>query len=102
MSSPLTVGTDVVSADGEKVGEIVAVHPAYVIVERGLRFPSDTYVPRSALRESDSDRTTLIVTKEEALRLRWESPRARVDRDAETAVFPSGEPVRLDADEDSV
>ena len=101
MTSPLTVGTDVVSADGEKVGEIVAVHPAYVVVERGFVFPSATYVPRSALREIDGERAMLIVTKEEALRQPWESPPAGVDRDEETAVFPTGERVRLDTDEDS-
>ena len=101
MSSPLTVGTDVVSADGEKVGEIVAVHPAYVIVERGFVFPSDTYIPRSALGEIDGKRAMLTVNKEEALRQPWKSPPAGVDRDEESAVFPNGERVRLDADEDS-
>jgi len=95
---PITVGTEVFGADGEKVGEVVAVHPAYVVVEKGLVFPTDVFVPRAAAAFA-GDRLTLTVTKEEALRQGWDEPPPGTDPDRETAVFPGGDRVRLDVDE---
>lgn len=94
------VGTEVYAAGGEKVGEVVAVHPAYVVVEKGLFFPTDVFVPRRHLR-ADGDRLILSVTKEEAARQGWDQPPPGTDPDAETAVFPTGERVHLDVDDDA-
>jgi hypothetical protein len=97
---PITVGTEVFTADGEKVGEVVAVHPAYVVVEKGLLFPTDVYVPRE-VAAFDGERLTLSVTKDQALRRGWDEPPAGADPDRETAVFPDGDRVRLDTAEDA-
>jgi uncharacterized protein (TIGR02271 family) len=66
-------GTDVVGSDGDKVGEIVAVQPNYIVVEKGFFFPTDYYVPTSAVANYDGDKVYLSVTKDEALNQGWDS-----------------------------
>lgn len=68
----LTEGTDVVGSDGDKVGEVVAVHANYVVVEKGFFFPTDYYVPTSAISNFDGDKVYLNVTKEDALNQGWD------------------------------
>jgi len=68
----LTEGTDVVGSDGEKVGEVVAVHANYVVVEKGFFFPTDYYVPTSAISNFDGDKVYLNVTKDDALNQGWD------------------------------
>jgi len=68
----ITEGTDVVGSDGEKVGEVVAVHPDYVVVEKGFFFPTDYYIPTSAVASQDGGRLYLSVTKDEALNQGWD------------------------------
>jgi hypothetical protein len=99
MDQGFTVGTEVFAANGEKVGEVVAVHPEYVVVQAGFVFPSDAYVPRSAVSPGADGRLTLSVGKEEALSQGWSSPPAGADRDQETAILATGDRVRLDQDE---
>lgn len=95
----VTIGTEVFASDGEKIGEVAAVHPAYVVVERGLLFPDDFYVPRSAIRV-DGDRLTLGIASGELDRQGWNEPPAGADPDQETAIFATGERVHLDVDDD--
>ena len=100
MQDRLTVGTEVFASDGEKVGEIVAVHPQYVVLQAGLLFPTDAYVPLSAVSATSGDRVTLSVSKEDALGQRWSEPPVGADPDQETALLPTGDRIRLDrADE---
>src|SRR5215211_8053053 len=63
----ITEGTDVVGSDGDKVGEVVAVQDTYVVVEKGFFFPTDYYVPTSAIANYDGEKAHLSVTKDEAL-----------------------------------
>jgi uncharacterized protein (TIGR02271 family) len=65
-------GTDVVGADGDKVGKVVAAEPAYIIVEKGFFFPTDYYIPTSAINNFDGDKVYLSVTKDEALNQGWD------------------------------
>jgi sporulation protein YlmC with PRC-barrel domain len=67
----IPVGTEVVGSDGEKVGEIVAAFRDYVVVQTGVLFPSDRYVPTSALAGDDGERVKLVVTKTRALEQPW-------------------------------
>jgi len=60
-------GSDVVGSDGDTVGKVVAVENNYVVVEKGFFFPSDYYIPFSAIANYDEDKIYLNVTKEEAL-----------------------------------
>ena len=69
----ITEGTDVYGSDGEKVGSVVAVQPNYVVVEKGFFFPTDYYVPTSAIASSDGGQVYLNVTKDEALNQGWDA-----------------------------
>ena len=66
-------GTDVISADDQKVGKVVAVQPTYLVVEKGFFFPTDYYIPTSAVANYDGDKAYLSVTKDEALNQGWDS-----------------------------
>jgi len=66
-------GTDVVGSDGNKVGEVVAVHQNYVVVEKGFFFPTDYYIPTSAVASYDDGRVYLSVTKDAALNQGWDA-----------------------------
>ncbi len=66
-------GTDVVGADGEKVGTVIAVHQNYVVVEKGFFFPTDYYIPISAIANADGNTITLNVTKDAALDQGWDT-----------------------------
>jgi hypothetical protein len=65
-------GDEVFGGDGAKVGKIVAVRPRYIVVEKGFFFPTDYYVPTSAISTYDENRIYLTVTKDEALNQGWE------------------------------
>jgi len=65
-------GTDVFGADGDKVGKVVAAQPAYIVVEKGFFFPTDYYIPTSAINTFDGDKLYLSVTKDEALNQGWD------------------------------
>lgn len=68
----LREGTEVVGADGDKVGKVIAVHPDYVVVEKGFFFPTDYFIPTSAIANYDGDKAYLAVTKDEALNSGWD------------------------------
>jgi hypothetical protein len=65
-------GTDVVGSDGEKVGKAIGATASYVVVEKGFFFPTDYYVPTSAIANYDGERAHLSVTKDEALHQGWD------------------------------
>jgi len=65
-------GTDVYGSDGEKVGSVVAVQPGYLVVEKGFFFPTDYYIPRSALASVDDGKLFLTVSKDDALNQGWD------------------------------
>jgi len=68
------MGMDVIGSDGEKVGEIDAVEQDYFVVRKGFFFPSDHYVPFSAVDSYDDNAVYLNVTKDGALNESWGEP----------------------------
>ena len=66
-------GADVYGADGDKVGTVSAVYPGYIVVEKGLFFPTDYYIPMSAIASYDTDRVYLNVSKDAALGHGWDT-----------------------------
>ena len=53
MSEPMgpdqfSAGDNVISADGEKIGTVAAVHMSWLLVEKGIIFVSDFHVPFAA------------------------------------------------------
>jgi len=74
-------GAEVFGADGEKVGTVATIYPGYITVEKGFFFPTDYYIPRSAIASFDADRVYLTITKDAALNSGWDAQPA----DLETA-----------------
>jgi len=70
----LTNGMTVRGSDSDKVGKIVEVSPTYIVVEKGFFFPSDHYIPTSAISSVGDDEVFLSVTKDEALNQGWDQP----------------------------
>jgi uncharacterized protein (TIGR02271 family) len=66
-------GAEVYGADGDKVGTISAVYPGYIVVEKGLFFPTDYYIPLNAVARYDTDRVYLDVSKDAALGRGWDT-----------------------------
>jgi len=65
-------GAEVRSADDEKLGKVVAVEGDYLVVEKGFFFPTDYYIPSSAIASADDDTVYLSVRKDEALTRGWD------------------------------
>ena len=65
-------GAEVFGADGDKVGTVSAVYPGYIVVEKGIFFPTDYYIPMSAIASYDTDRVYLNVSKDAALGRGWD------------------------------
>jgi len=68
----ITRGAEVFGADGEKVGTIAEVYPAYIVVAKGWFFPTDYYIPWSAIASADPDRVDLTLSKEATLTRGWD------------------------------
>src|SRR6188472_212370 len=66
-------GAEVYGADGDKVGKVSAIYPGYIVVEKGLFFPTDYYIPMSAIASYDTDRVSLSVAKDAALGRGWDT-----------------------------
>jgi len=58
-------GYDVFAADGEKVGDVQEVYPHYLVVSKGFFFPTERYVPVSAITDVRDERVSLNVTKDQ-------------------------------------
>ena len=72
-SSDIMTGADVFGSDGEKVGTVAAVYPGYLVVEKGFFFPTDYYVPMSAVSSADANQVYLNVAKDVALQQGWDA-----------------------------
>jgi uncharacterized protein (TIGR02271 family) len=72
-STNISAGADVYGADGEKVGTVAEVYPGYIVVEKGFFFPTDYYIPMSAIASADNDQVYLNLTKDAALNSGWDA-----------------------------
>jgi uncharacterized protein (TIGR02271 family) len=71
-TAPITPGDEVFGSDGEKVGTVADVQPTYLVVEKGFFFPTDYYVPLSAVTMAEAGQVYLMVTKDAALHSGWD------------------------------
>ena len=76
-------GAEVFGADGDKVGTVAAVYPGYIVVEKGFFFPTDYYIPMSAVASYDNDQVYLNLAKDAALNSGWDAQ----PTDLETASY---------------
>jgi len=72
-STEIITGAEVFGADGEKVGTVAAVYPGYIVVEKGFFFPTDYYIPMSAVASYDNDQVYLNLAKDAALNSGWDA-----------------------------
>jgi uncharacterized protein (TIGR02271 family) len=70
-ASQIETGTDVHGSDGEKIGSVAGVAANHFIIEKGFLFPTDIYVPMSAVESVTDDRVTLSMTKEQVENEDW-------------------------------
>ena len=82
-SADIMTGAEVFGADGEKVGTVAAVYPGYIVVEKGFFFPTDYYIPMSAVASYDNNQVYLTLAKDAALQSGWDAQPV----DLETASF---------------
>jgi len=83
-------GVEVFGADGEKVGNVAAVYPGYIVVEKGFFFPTDYYIPRSAINTVASDEVFLTISKDAALHSGWDAQPADLETATVIATAPEG------------
>lgn len=69
----IPIGSDVIGADNEKVGEVAQVLSGYLVISKGWIFTSERYIPQSAIREIASDSVFLDVTKDEIDQRGWDT-----------------------------
>ena len=84
-STQIQAGMTVFGSDGDKVGKIVGFEGEYFVVEKGFFFPSDHYIPTTAVASVGDDEVYLAVTKDEALSQGWDrQPEGWVDERTDT------------------
>src|SRR5687767_13116988 len=72
-SSQIMTGDEVVGSDGDKVGTVAEVQPGYIVVEQGFFFPTDYYIPMSAVSRASDGQVYLNVAKDAALQSGWDT-----------------------------
>jgi len=72
-TAQVQVGSDVYGSDGDKVGTVAEVQPTYLVVEKGFFFPTDYYIPMSAITQVQDGQIVLNVSKDTALHSGWET-----------------------------
>ncbi len=66
-------GDEVFGADDHQLGKVKEVFPTYVVVEQGMLFHHDYFIPTSAINTCEGGKVYLNVTKDEALHRGWET-----------------------------
>jgi len=72
-STQMMTGDDVIGSDGGKVGTVAEVQPTYIVVEKGFFFPTDYYIPMSAVASIGDGQVVLNVAKDAALQSGWDT-----------------------------
>src|SRR2546423_14314936 len=69
-------GWDAYGSDGQKIGSILERRDTYLVVEKGMFFPKDIYVPADAIERADPNeqRVYLNVAKDDVEGMGWTEP----------------------------
>jgi uncharacterized protein (TIGR02271 family) len=92
-SSQIMTGDEVYGSDGDKVGTVAEVQPSYIVVEKGFFFPTDYYIPMSAIASVAGGQVYLNVAKDAALQSGWDTV-----PDAVSAATPGTETILTEGD----
>ena len=73
---PVTPGTDVYDANGDKVGTVQEFNPQAncIVVQKGMIFTKDLYIPINAIDGRDDKGVYLSLTKDDLKDDRFSSP----------------------------
>jgi uncharacterized protein (TIGR02271 family) len=71
-------GWAVIGSDGEKIGDVTEVRSSYLLLQKGLIFVKDIYVPMAAVQdvELDGERVMVDATKDGIEDKGWDEPPA--------------------------
>src|SRR5215213_2696503 len=72
-ASQFNVGDEVYGSDGDKVGTVAEVQTGYIVVEKGFFFPTDYYIPTSAITSASNGQVYLSTTRDAALNSGWDT-----------------------------
>jgi uncharacterized protein (TIGR02271 family) len=72
-ANQINVGDDVYGSDGDKVGTVAEVQSSYIVVEKGFFFPTDYYIPLSAVSSASGGQISLNVPRDAALNSGWDT-----------------------------
>ena len=71
-ANQISVGDDVYGSDGDKVGSVAEIQSGYIVVEKGFFFPTDYYIPMSAIASASGGQVYLSTTRDAALNSGWD------------------------------
>jgi uncharacterized protein (TIGR02271 family) len=71
-TTTIETGWDVLGSDGEHLGTVAEVGHNYVLVQKGLIFPKDIYVPVSAVERVTDQTVWLNVPKDQVESMGWD------------------------------
>jgi len=97
-ASQISVGDEVYASDGDKIGTVAEVQPGYIVVEKGFFFPTDYYIPTSAIASANSGQVYLSATRDAALNSGWDvvpDVQATTMTSATTATTTGEEEIRI-------
>lgn len=83
----IAYGWDVVGTDGAKIGDVAAIQPHYISVEKGFLFKTDLFVPTSAITAVENERVYLNVTRDQIENQGWDQEPEMTDRHREVADY---------------
>ena len=72
-ASQINIGDEVYGSDGDMVGTVAEVQSSYIVVEKGFFFPTDYYIPTSAVASASDGQVYLNVAKDAALNSGWDT-----------------------------
>lgn len=72
----ISVGDEVYGSDAAKLGKVAEIYPGFIMVEKGFFFPTDYFIPRTAVQDSADGQVSLNVSKDQALHSGWDLPPA--------------------------
>lgn len=81
-TSLIQIGDEVYGSDGDKVGNVAEVKGGYIVVEKGFFFPTDYYIPVSAITSASNGQVVLNVSRDIALNSGWDSVPEATTNDA--------------------
>jgi uncharacterized protein (TIGR02271 family) len=92
-ASQIQTGWDVYGSDGEKIGDVADIGTDSFIIKKGFFFPTDIYVPMSAVTAVEHDEVRLSMTKAQIEAEDWsqQPDSMATDADYDRAVAGHGE-----------